>query len=1283
MVCGPLRFGFDERRARALLTEAAGTLLPDQRVPVYGLPFTLTDDDLWSDRAALADLAEDGFRTVLRLPFRAGVDAVAVAAQVRATIAPELLLFLDATSELQVVGTSADFRAEVVREQADDHEEVLLEVTGSRDLHHLVYRAQVPVADRSLVAELGKAWQEVEHVRVAVAVPIDDDGLPCSGAPQPLHVYFPTEEASGLPLLLHADFALDLDRKRVAATPQALAYNAWLSSCLVRFIAETVVPSLARLATSDASGAVVRAVAPSGVPTGFGVQLHASLLEALRDAAFLPCADGTTRPPTAARLLPASVPDPFRVQALAPTAAGPCVVPGLEATPATRRFLAVDLAVPQLDLREVLAGLEPDRAIDDEHLYDLLLDWADRAGGRAFAPLLRDVACVRVVDGGWRRPPEVFFERQRGSIDFPETLHVPLARLPEGAALRALLEQAGVRPFEWRHLVSRLLVPLLSDPSETEERRRAGFEALASYVRTERSGDAQLEKALAGVLVRARNATGSREELRAVSGVYFSSEWLGHDRLERLFGMFDECEFLAEPTPAGEGVHDRAFWERIGVSPCVRVAVEVDERRRYALGWNGTRYVLPAHHPHAKQAPRAWRAWAADAQVQAAAACPRGHTASQVLSRSVVLDGVEQLIDAGDWGRLSVLLTEMSQNWASTCAAAMTSDFTCLHGEHPGSSRTAPSLLAHVLAHEAWVPAVRDGTPVVVPGRRAWRLGYDTPRAVRRSVACVPTTLDHGLEGFAAAAGFVDAARPTALQLVWLLQQLDDETQDEPAPDKGTQDAARWAMRTLNDVLDDAGASALQRVRVPLLARLGDGVQFTARPYVASDRQLADTWQSTHPILDGDRDLGRLQRALGLPDLDRDVTVVPRPEGRDGEALARVEASLRAALPHLHAVAVDHAPALATQVARRLLRLDVVVCRTLSVVYKLGDDERERAAETCHIATRVETDGRRRQYGTAHLELDAETQEPDWYRLGSLLAEYVGSPPVGHAFSLLLASMPSGRQLFLRSLGIGPERLLAAREQLGQDVEDDDVEQELAQLVQHLETSLAQVGVPTAPPDAPEPAPAAVLGAPGPSPEPHTEEPELPPVDPAKVQVRHVTTRPGPAPVERAGHRGGGLGPQGAHDHDAQHRRNRTIGHRGEQAVVDHERARLRRRGLDPALVRWVSREHPFAPYDVTTVDEDGLTSYIEVKSTSGADPSAPFPISEAELLEAVRRGGRYQVYRVLRADTDAPQIVPFADPVTLLREGHAALTLHGARMCFFVDETEAEDGDGDGDGEA
>jgi hypothetical protein len=102
-------FGFDDGRTRQVVEELAGPLDPTQHLPVYAFPFRLGESDLGPDAELVGDLIGRGFTTVFRLPFRSGVTHATVAQQVRDTITPRLLLFLDATESLEVSGAGADF----------------------------------------------------------------------------------------------------------------------------------------------------------------------------------------------------------------------------------------------------------------------------------------------------------------------------------------------------------------------------------------------------------------------------------------------------------------------------------------------------------------------------------------------------------------------------------------------------------------------------------------------------------------------------------------------------------------------------------------------------------------------------------------------------------------------------------------------------------------------------------------------------------------------------------------------------------------------------------------------------------------------------------------------------------------------------------------------------------------------------------------------------------------------------------------------------------------------
>ena len=126
------------------------------------------------------------------------------------------------------------------------------------------------------------------------------------------------------------------------------------------------------------------------------------------------------------------------------------------------------------------------------------------------------------------------------------------------------------------------------------------------------------------------------------------------------------------------------------------------------------------------------------------------------------------------------------------------------------------------------------------------------------------------------------------------------------------------------------------------------------------------------------------------------------------------------------------------------------------------------------------------------------------------------------------------------------------------------------------------------------------------------------------------------------------------------------IGTRGEEAVFEAERKRLVNLGRDAGLVVWTSKTHPFAAYDIESMDGDGHRIYIEVKSTTADDPYEAFEISESELLIAVAKRSNYYIYRVTSAHTARPVITRFQDPIGRLQESTAHLRLSGARLSFL-----------------
>lgn len=1277
VVNGALRFGFDESQARRLIAEAAGGLSDDQKIPVYALPFRLQPQDLDNDLELVEDLLADGYRTLLRLPFKAGVDRTLVSSHLQETVLPRLLLFLDAVDELHLSGTSHDFTAVVVREPHEDHQEVLLD-TGSAEERFLVFRKRLEITDRSILDGLGSAWKEVESVGVGVAVPLDNVGAPCGGPPQPLHVYFPTEESTGLPLVLHADFALELDRRHIASTPESVPYNDWLGLELARYSAE-VVSALANL--HPRSPGVISALAPVDAATGFGSRVRSNIFDLLSEVAFVPCVDGRVRTPAETRLLPGTAPDAARVHAYA---YGPwtsrCVVPQLETRPRERHLLRHVLAVPELGLSEVVSEIDPGRAPDPESYYELLIDWAEGAGTRSFAGVLRNLPCVRMIDGAWAKPAGVFFPRKEGDVDLPPELHVPLADVPDLDLLRGLLTAAGVTGFEWRPLLVQAILPLLRDPAAPPEKRDLAMLAVNEYFRTSPGQDAALIQSLSQILVPTVDRRGGNPQLRPAAEAYFGSAWLGDDRLELLLGGSGSSVFLA-PNALLLGDPDASlqFYARVGVAARPRLSEIVATGDAHMGGrWSS--------HPHRRLDPSGWQRWLADQDVQSATVCPQGHPQTQQLYRSSTMEGLTELIERQNWSELDVLFQLLTEHWAEY-EPALVSEFRCLHSAHSRvSARTAPSMLA-VTLRDCWVPAIQREERVVMEPQRVWRLTRNTPRAVGKAVAALPAHLDQPrVAGLASAIGLVDVARPSVGDLVGLLRDLAaDEVPLDLDPDR--QSAATWAMENLNNAL--TSRDRLEDGKVPLFAKQNGRAIFADRPFVATRPTVLKTWGSTHPVLHRGRDLGRLAAALDLTDLDLLEPEV-RAIGPDTQRSALVDAQLRAAYPYLYALVTDVSASAAGGAPGRLRNLAVVACEALELVYRLGEVERVVADAMTHLAVRFEGEGRRIRLGTAYVVL-RPGGECDWYGLGPLLADHLDIRSQGSAFALLLKASHADRFGYLNSLGIGSEAIEAARTRLSEAI-GDDFEFYEPQFVPPPALPVEHTAEPPA-----ASSKGGLLGIgdvnragshpPSSDGAPARDIPALD-IDGLVVEQPPPMQMPRPSlestsPVARTSSGMSGLGPRTQVDWAGAQQVRSDIGARGEEAVYHAERTRVRAFG-NPDLVHWVSREHPMADHDIQSVDSDGQRIFIEVKATTGDDPAEWIPISTAELRKAFAEGERYHLYRVLRADSANPTIVDFGNPAELLRRGKAEVQMADAklRILNLVADTPTVDSSGGSEGE-
>jgi len=234
-----------------------------------------------------------------------------------------------------------------------------------------------------------------------------------------------------------------------------------------------------------------------------------------------------------------------------------------------------------------------------------------------------------------------------------------------------------------------------------------------------------------------------------------------------------------------------------------------------------------------------------------------------------------------------------------------------------------------------------------------------------------------------------------------------------------------------------------------------------------------------------------LRNWFTLPDLEQLVTVTPRFDGAIPKRSESLRRRLLTCAPYLAASALDAAPARADRLLPRLRTIEVVCCRALTLDYELDGRRKSRPEATVHLTQRHD---QRRVIGTIYLELNTDEAEPDWYALGPVLAQFVGVPSQGDAYSLLLGATHAHRRAFLAARQISLDEVERWAAELQTRPE------ELEGLEDLLEADLA--AIPDAPSTATRQAPlvTAVAAAPAGGAQPGTtlpvpEPPELPPLE--------------------------------------------------------------------------------------------------------------------------------------------------------------------------------------------
>lgn len=883
VIAGDLAFSFDRERARDRVEAALGRRI--DLIPVRAFPFRISENDWEADADLVARLFAAGAITVVRLPLRDPSFAPQVAGSLQHSLPPEVLLFSPFVSSLTTATMewSKTWRRTSARRHGSGRIVFLEEKDGDRR-GWLTADGNVALSAKDAEALGDRLWEDVRELSYAVALPWQGGVLP-DVRPHHLHVYYPTEDVLDRAVLVHGDFYVTSDRRRIETN----GAGGRISERIAVAAAKTVARLAEELAASQGAQ-LLHALAPSAAADGFGKRMGEAIDAELSKAKIARTATGARRVPTGlkvfdARGLGAAAKTAF-AQMLGRQADLLHVADADTKTVPFLKTLGAEVLTGEASA-ERIRHTSPARYAARS---GALAEWLELLASRETHLLPRAVQALRrkplLVDAAGKpvRPDQAVL-RIADVPPLPPRLQRREVKVPRARGVDELLKKLGVEELDLGAAVKLVLNALGGAFGRNSEEGNAVLAFLRAVWRRDRSLLVS-EPRIKNVPVPAKQATGSSVQWIAGKDTYFGKDWTGNDNLERVYGPFKEHEFLAVAPPKRGVTQVRAFFRALGVAD---LPISYD----YKVDWAN-------YGPH--NLADTWE-WRQTADSTGSGACS-DHPRSQRL-RVEVVDRIDDIVQDEELSirratALATLLAETKVPYGSDATV------TCSNSTHRRAlTKRLVGYQAWLLRRSDWIPARNPGettTSLLRPIAVWHEVGRDysslrIPRAaLPRSVA---ETLDLPSPG-----------NPNVRALEYLLGELKRENPDLAEAEQSVRDTARWAQQQLDRLL--RRTTEQRRLTFHLVAEVDGHYVWSKSPIVANAPGARDI--PGLPIVVGR--CGNLQRVFGLRTAREDlaITVVPAPAVR---AKPYLDEAIRAALlAFLDARDTDH-----DRVVVRLARL--------------------------------------------------------------------------------------------------------------------------------------------------------------------------------------------------------------------------------------------------------------------------------------------------------------------------------------------------------------------------
>ncbi len=1273
------QFQFDVEKIMGAGWKVQGAL-PTLRTPYLCYLNQVSPDD----RKRIENLLDDGFVTVVRLEWEDEGLAAQVAARIAEDLQPSLLLFLTAIQRIEIAlpGRPEQYLRREVRPTADPTmKEVLLYreagdmvTTESRWL--VLSPPERPVTNRSLVADLGEAWKDVQAARFALAIELDRlSGLPLlEGPSRPFYVYFPTQEPSGLRYIVHGDFYVGDDRK----TLPARLFNMWLTDEICGYLAGD---GMALLKKQWGAGTkLIELLAPLSRPEReFPKGFMECYLAWLRESPFVPVDGGQYKEPHNVRFPPKAA-DQARFRALLPAsrlrgadkwAYATADVIAAERERKTPFLLSPELGATEITAQQAIgslqqAGMPPIEQC--EAVIALLTEWWEALPAYdkrpAFEKLLKSLP-VFPTGRGWLRADEatIFQANLRPGVadaQTPPGFDFAVIRrdaYPEAGSLSIqyrFFDKLGARNYAARDLIRDAFLPVMTSAERLTaltaahpDSVLAAYRMMFQYYRDER-GSRDMSDRLSRVLLPAWSARGQDEpSWRAANECYLGAAWPGGEKLELVFAGFDDCFFVSElPDLELTEEPERAEWAGF-------------------LGWLGVHVrpkLIPA--PYATFAGSAdpfgndqlWRQYLDARRKDWRCVTDTRHGTSRSLIDVYALHHFADIAAGGDFARLKILFELLAANWPSYYSRYSSATARCDRERCQRDPVENYFLLA--LRRVPWLPATLGSRETLLAPRDIWDLGETESQDVRSLLPVLePGLTQQESRDLRAALRFISSSTAQIEDYVRLLGFLAEHYPRSAWPPEFEERRRNPLTTTFNWALERIQTGLVGRSNPPecppglrLLASVDGGQDSVAREdprlVYGDDPFMEARWRPHCAFLRVNEDWQRLRDWLEVPYLSA-VVRAGWTIGAEREAeTQRLRTTLNDVLPFLLALVAKRQPTVYDRILPRLTRLEAHVVDSLTV-----NETIDRLTAPVSISTPA----------SAYLRLQEETR----FRAGSMfcteqvlenpnllgdhIAGYIEITGLSDAFLLLMHLDQIGRERYVESKGVTSEMLQRARADLGEPEPD---AQSVREAVAEIVTQTIHEAMPTQTTDPGHSSngdetgslPSGGNDAAGTSTGGGTVihiTREYPPLDTgAAAPAVPAVERPGATKNSPAVHGGGGGGTTLTLTSQES---KEQIGKRGEQWVYECEKRRLAAMDVNPAdaeksgLLAWVSAGQPGSPYDIRSLDEQLDEVFIEVKSSSDRNPVIHLSITE--LAFALAKGERYWLYWVGNASAAQPDL--------------------------------------------